>query len=168
MLSMDSVAEKIPEIFPDIYRELFDFRKMCKDLKRQQESVERFILLLKRAPAGRYYTESLKASVLSTLQGFIEPKVQPKSLKKHEGVKKTNISTTVSKLLEALNAIELDWRVPTLSTKKVKAGKYSAVDFQGVAWVSIRDIKKSGKISMSVESGLPALAEGGMANPTRK
>ena len=42
----------------------------------------------------------------------------------------------------------------------MKAGKYSAVDFEGVAWVAFNDIKESGKASLKIKSGLPASVRG--------
>jgi hypothetical protein len=63
-------------------------------------------------------------------------------------------------LTKALSALELDWRVPTLSSAEVNAGKYFAVDFQSVAWVAISNVRKPGKATLRLEPELPAAATG--------
>jgi hypothetical protein len=63
-------------------------------------------------------------------------------------------------LTKAISALELDWRVPRLSSEEVKTGKHSTVDFQGVAWVTMSDVGKPGKVGLQLEPGLPAVAPG--------
>jgi hypothetical protein len=65
-------------------------------------------------------------------------------------------------LLAALNALELDLGVPSLSTIQVEAGKYSAADFQGVAWAAFRNLERSGRACLTIRSDRPASALGFM------
>jgi hypothetical protein len=42
----------------------------------------------------------------------------------------------------------------------VKAGKYSAIDFEGVAWLAFKDLKKPGRASLEIKSGIPTALPG--------
>lgn len=65
-------------------------------------------------------------------------------------------------LAQVMNAMELDLSVPSIPTMKVRAGKYSAVDFRGVAWAAFRNLKGTGEVSLAIRDGLPASARGFM------
>jgi len=115
-----------------------------------QKGIERMIALYKTIPSGQRFNESMKNSVINELQDI-------------KGT--TQDARSVSgKLLEAMNAIELDWRVPSLSPKKVKKGMGTTVDFRGVAWVTFKNTRfaniVSETISLKVEGGVPALVRG--------
>ena len=64
------------------------------------------------------------------------------------------------KLVEAINALELDLIAPHQSSAELKAGKYVAADFNGVASVAMNYIEKSGTATLKIRHGLPASAKG--------
>lgn len=133
-----------PSYLPEIYQEVLGALDPSRQWRFPTRRVSRLTALFKKAPAGRHYSRALKAQVLEALtQSTISlaPEV-------------------VVKVLEATNALELDWRVPHLARQGVNWGDYSAVGFQGTAWVAMRDVRKSGKLELRVENGLPVAAVG--------
>jgi hypothetical protein len=66
----------------------------------------------------------------------------------------------LSKVVAAVNAIALDWKVPKIAVQKVEAGSFTSVDFGGVAWAAFRDVAKPGQASLELKSGMPARPEG--------
>jgi hypothetical protein len=99
-----------------------------------------------KIPTGHYYTEKQKKLTKESLNKLMSSqKVTPQLL--------GNLITTI-------NASELDLAVPSLTPIKVAAGKYSAVDFQGVAWAAFKNLKKPGVVSLKIEAGLPAYVRG--------
>jgi len=111
-----------------------------------QKAIQQIAVLLAKAPSGIHYTDALKASVLAELAKVKAARVLPPQ--------------TMATLTRALNALELDWRVPKLSPAEVKAGKHSTVDFHGVAWVAMSDVRTPGKALLRLEPELPATAMG--------
>jgi hypothetical protein len=101
---------------------------------------------LRKAPSGQHYTDALKASVLAQLEKAKDSKVANPQV--------------AAEVVKSISALELDWRVPKLSPAAVKPGTYSAVDFQGVAWVGMRNTAKPGNVTLRIEAGLPAPAAG--------
>lgn len=65
--------------------------------------------------------------------------------------------TLFEQLVESANVMALNLAVPKLSPAKVSAGKYSAVDFNGVAWLSLREVSKAGRASLKMIPGLPSI-----------
>jgi hypothetical protein len=63
-------------------------------------------------------------------------------------------------LTKAINALELDRIVTTLSPQNIKAGKFVAVNFGGVAWAAFNNLEKPGKITLNIKDGLPAAKQG--------
>ena len=99
-----------------------------------------------KAPVGRHYTDPLKQSVA-------------KALRLPKGATVLG-PEAAGRLVEAINALELDWRAPGPAESKVDRGAYSGSDFRGLAWVAMRDVTRSGEVALSLENGLPAGAGG--------
>ena len=136
-------AEKIPEFLSNIYEDIIPilngwiYRVDPKDSLHQIE--KHFV----EAPTGPFYTQNMKASTIHELKGSkgISPQLR-------------------GKLVEAINAIELDLIALHKSSANVKAGKYAAADFDGVAWVAMNNVEKTGTITLKIKHGLPASAKG--------
>jgi hypothetical protein len=141
--SEDAVREKIPEYLFDIYREVSPFLVSQSHRRIPNDSINRIKTLFMKAPLGTHYTEKLKAS-----------------LEEEFGRSKEDALRLYGMLAQAVNAMELDLSVPSIPAVKVKAGKYSAVDFRGVAWVAFRNLKKSGKATVKIKGGLPKFVSG--------
>jgi hypothetical protein len=62
-------------------------------------------------------------------------------------------------LAKSANEMALNLAVPKLSPVKVGTGQYSAVDFNGVAWLGFRGLSKAGRASLQMIPGLPAKTE---------
>jgi len=141
-----SVYRQTQKIQSEIFQEIRTLRNISETHEFSEPTINHLSTLFEKIPRGLHYTEALKMSNIKSLEEFKrDKKLIPKRL---------------DKLIEAINCIYLDLHVPTFSPKKVNAGKSSAVDFQDIAWLTFKDIKESGKLSLKVESGLPALAKG--------
>ena len=132
-----------PEYIENIYKELMLLFMPEDVIKKNRVSIKRLETLFAKAPTGFNYNKKIKASLMKKFRDSKE--IDPRLLEI---------------LIEALNALELDFGIPTIPTIKVKAGKYSAVDFGGVAWVAFRNQKKSGEASLNIASGMPAPLHG--------
>lgn len=95
---------------------------------------------------GRYYSEDLKNSFLKSMEKY--------------GDLRAELSDFPVKLIETLNRIELDRRIPPLSPKSVQAGPATSIDFEGVCRLDINGLEKPGKARLSITAGLPATVEG--------
>jgi hypothetical protein len=160
MMSRD-IGGKVPEIMPPLYRELFDLAETYKDPRRLAKPAGRLALRLKAAPTGRYFTESMKTGVLRALGSIEDLEGGPDSAQKSDGgeAQKSTIvgsKAVLSKVVAAVNAIALDWKVPKIAVQKVEAGSFTSVDFGGVAWAAFRDVAKPGQASLELKSGMPA------------
>ncbi|MDH3671176.1 MAG: hypothetical protein OES46_08405 [Gammaproteobacteria bacterium] len=141
--------DKMPSHLPHLYQERFNIFQNSGKTQFSRRNAERLITLFKSIPTGQRYTESLRDSVTNAIA---ESKDQRKDGR-----------SAADQLLQAMNAVELDWRVPSLSAQKVKTGKDLTVNFRGVASVTFREVKQPGEISLSVMGGLPAVVKNSRA-----
>jgi hypothetical protein len=111
-----------------------------------QETATRLAEGLRKAPTGRRFTEQIRAAVLDSLERYSRARRASPRL--------------MAMLVEAVNAIELDLRVPPFAPQEVKEGETAEVDFGGVAQLAFREIETPGKVSLALDAGLPAVAEG--------
>jgi hypothetical protein len=137
---------KTPPYLVAIYAEAMKSFGPTGEAPFTQKDTQQIAALLRKAPSGLHYTDTVKASALTELT----------KLKAGRGLPQQ----AAAGLTKAISALELDWRVPRLSSAEVKAGKHSTVDFQGVAWVAMSDVEKLGKVALRLEPGLPAVASG--------
>lgn len=130
----------IPEHLPDIYKDVLTFLTADPPGQVPQPVLARLVNVLDRAPRGRYYDDAVHDSVLAILREF-------GNTRKH--------SRAVSgALVAAVNALELDVRVPSLKKQPVIRGDVE-LDFQNVARMTLQNVKEPGEASLSVLSGLP-------------
>jgi hypothetical protein len=142
-LSKYAQAEKIPEFLLNIYEDIVPILNgwiYRDDIKNSLYQIEKHFL---EAPTGEFYTQNMKASTVKKMKGLkgISPQLR-------------------GKLVEAINALELDLIAPHQSSAELKAGKYVAADFNGVASVAMNYIEKSGTATLKIRHGLPASAKG--------
>ncbi|HSS66426.1 MAG TPA: hypothetical protein VLS27_18495, partial [Gammaproteobacteria bacterium] len=159
-LSRD-IDGRVPEILPPLYRELFDLAETRRDPGRFGTSAGGLASRLKAAPTGRYFTESIKNDVLDALDGLKAAGGRAEAAEKAVGDEARRRSipgspAVLSKVVGAINAITLDWKVPQVAVQKIEAGRFASVDFGGVAWAAFRDVAKPGRVSLEVKSGMPA------------
>ncbi len=69
-------------------------------------------------------------------------------------------------LVQSLNAIELDWRLPSLETQRVKAGKTIGIDMKGALWAGLTDVRESGELTLSIIDGYEAFPVDSQYSPT--
>ena len=144
--SVDWRSGKMPSYLSRIYAELLFFISNSEHLEFPERSAKHIAELLQEAPAGLRFTQSMQHNVtksISEFKGSAEETVEVSGM-----------------LLEALNAIDLDWRVPAMPRKIIRSGKDGTAGFRGVAWISFKDVERAGECSLRVEGGLPALAKG--------
>ena len=133
----------MPDFLLDIYGEItliLSGMGYRADPKNTLHQLERHF---DKATIGPFYTETLKASILETLKR--SKKIKPQLL---------------GRLVEGINAMELDLIAPVKSTADVNAGRYTSIDFDGVAWMVLSDVEKAGTASFKFKPGLPASAKG--------
>jgi len=142
-LSKYMQAEKIPEFLSNIYSEIIPLLAGRNDRADPNDTRRQLERQFGGVTAGSFYTETLKATLLREIKS--STKIGPRLL---------------GRLVEAINAIELDLIAPLQSTARVKAGKYQAVDFDGLAGAVFSNVEKSGMASLKIRPGLPASAQG--------
>ena len=96
--------------------------------------------LFAEVPTGTYFNKEMKEFILQKTEG--SKKLTPR---------------LVETLARGLNAMELDLSVPELQPATVKSGRYSAVDFQGVAWLVFKNLAKGGKATLKIENDIDLL-----------
>lgn len=136
-------TEKIPDFLLNIYEDIIPILNggiFQADTEDALHSIEK---RFGKVPTGPFYTDRMKTSILRELKRS-----------------KATSPQLSGKLVEAINAIELDLIAPHKSNAKVKAGKYAAADFDGVAWVAMNNVEKSGMATLKIKHGLPASAKG--------
>ncbi len=107
------------------------------------------IALFKSIPTGQRYSETLQATVieeLATIKGLGSAQKIPGSVS--------------GALINAINAIDLDWRVPFPKPVIEKSGKSTTVKFDGIAWVTSIGIDGAVETSLNLDNGVPALVKG--------
>ena len=136
-------TENIPDYLINIYSEIslgwfgMNFRVDPK------ETLSRLEALFAIAAAGNFYTQALKASITSRLKSTDRMDKQ-----------------LLGSMVEGVNAMELDLMAPVNSKAAVSAGKHSAVDFNGIAWMIFNNVEESGSVFLKLKHGLPAFAKG--------
>ena len=103
-------------------------------------SISQLRNLFAEVPTGTYFDKKMKEFILQETEG--SKKLTPR---------------LVETLAQGLNAMELDLSVPELQPATVKAGRSSAVDFQGVAWLVFKDLAKGGKATLTIEKDIDSL-----------
>ena len=144
--SADREIDKVPSYLSEIYESVFPLISKLEHFKSLKRSADYIIKLFKDTPFSLRFNSSKQKSVIKALKNF-------------KGSKKDILSLS-GKLLEATNAIDLDWRVPPLPKKQLKIGKNITVDFQGVAWITFKKVKEAGVCSLSIKGHYPALVKG--------
>lgn len=109
-------------------------------------NVQRLTALLKGAPSGVHYTDTIKATVLKGLSEAKGDQPLPPQV--------------AAVLAAAITALELDWRVPLLSAKDIKQGSRFVTEFGGVASVLLTSVTKPGRLTFKVTPGVPAAPVG--------
>lgn len=142
--SADWRPEKTPDNLLDIYESMYHFSNLT-DFKFLKILIKPLIKLFKNAEVGARFTESMKKSVLEALEGF-------------KG-SKGDLPKLGGKLVETVNAMDLDWRVPPILKKQAKSGSNVTVDFRGVSWITIKDVKRPCEFLLEVKGSLPALTK---------
>ncbi len=101
---------------------------------------------IRGAKTGNFFTEEMKSAVLASLENAFRSR---KTFRAARG-----------KLLETLNAMELDWRSPATPPLKVAPGDRSVVDLYGVARLQLRGVEQGGEVALRIRPGVPAVPEG--------
>ncbi|UCF06575.1 MAG: hypothetical protein JSV33_05985 [bacterium] len=143
--SADWCPEKLPSYLSKMFRIGFDIISQSERTEFAEKSILRIIELLEEIPAGLRFTKPMRQSTLKSLKEFKDSK--------------GGITFPAGKLLESINAIDLDWRIPPLP-KKVKSGKKITIGFEGVSCITFRNIDEAGRCVLRVEGRIPALAKG--------
>jgi hypothetical protein len=146
--SADWRPNEIPPLLKETYLLGFDFAQQPGRYEFPKATMDAFKDKAARMPAGVRFSKDVKSSLLSSKRKLVE---QPK---------KADAEATLSKYIEAVNAMDLDFRVPPLNPKKLKKGKKSNVDFRGVAWATIENVEKQNECSLAVDGGLPKMPDG--------
>jgi hypothetical protein len=144
--SAEGYGATMPPYLLEGYRSGFTFLDRFGQLEFPEHSAQALAKCFEKAPVGPRFTPGLQKAAVEKLQ----------TLKSGSG----QFSSVAGPLLEALNAMDLDWRVPPLSSREIKTGKNDAINFQGVVWMTLDNVTKAGVCSLTVEGALPALAKG--------
>jgi hypothetical protein len=98
-------------------------------------TLKRLSELFEEVPVGQRFTKELRKETLGSLENG-------------------------SSLIHALNAMELDRRVPQIPSKFVKAGRRMVVDLSGIARLTFYGVEKSGMVSLVVDNGSESVPRG--------
>lgn len=144
--SADWQPAHVPHYLTDIYRSGFGYLTNYDKYSQKELVTKHLTKLIETAPTGRHFTDALKKNVQEELK-----KLQ---------TARSKSEASFDNLVQAVNAIDLDWRVPAIPLKKIEAGKNKLVDFRGVAWIQLKNNKSPGNCTLSVKGNMPSLAEG--------
>jgi hypothetical protein len=97
--------------------------------------------LLRDVPAGPRFTEEVRAETLRELPNLRRGPIP-------------------LFMLAALNALALDDWVPQLERRKVQAGSTRRIEFPQIAKLTFDRVKRSGEVSLTIDSGWPAIPPG--------
>ena len=129
-----------PPYHSEIYQEFGRVLLSIAGEEVSDASISQLRNLFAEVPTGTYFNKEMKEFILQETEG--SKKLTPR---------------LVETLAQGLNAMELDLSVPELQLATVKAGRSSAVDFQGVAWLVFKDLAKGGKATLTIEKDIDSL-----------
>jgi len=146
--SKDWYMERMPPYLTEVYEST---RRLLLGQLGHPKSARRSVKhiaaeVFEEVPVGPRFNQDTRESILASLKEFEDSG--------------SGFPSVLSKLVGAVNAIDLDWRVPMIPRKKIRSGKNVTVDFRGVAWITFKDVQSPGECSLKVEGGVPALVEG--------
>jgi len=139
--------ESVPVGLPALYRAASPLLDPRTPAVGARESAQRAADILQKIPGGRSFTKQLQASAVKLLRESADS--GKPTVEMRQG------------LIEAMSAIEADWRArSSAQARPVRAGKRSGAAFGALASATLKDVAKPGQLSLAVENGLPAWAEG--------
>ena len=134
-----------PSYLTNIYRNLRILLDpdRAKPIEFKRRSLSRLHTLFNRASVGRLFSKEMKMGVLKQLE---QPIKTPKD---------------IVPILQATNALDLDWRSPVVVPRDIKDRKTPfAVNLAGVAWISFQAVNRPGLLSLKIDSGVPSAIKG--------
>jgi hypothetical protein len=133
--------QKPPRGLFETYRRGYEFITRSRSPQFPPHRTKEVSALLSAFPIGARFTRDMRDSTLKVLGQFAETG--------------ENDLYASALLAEAINAVDLDWRLPVLSPRRVAAGRNANADFRGVASVEFDNVTKAGTASLNVLSGRP-------------
>ena len=132
--SRDYHAESDMNFRSDLYWELHNLVRTGGNEKIVQKRLNLMADILETVPAASYFVQSMKISILKNLRNsrVLDFKI-------------------IRELMESINAIELDLRIPPIKTEEIKAGAYASTDLNGIVWLASRDLKKTGYVTLDIK-----------------
>ena len=144
--SADWQPDKVPSYLPEMYRSGIGYMRNFDRYDQKELVTKHLTKLIESAPTGRQFTDGLKKNVKEELKQLQTAKRKRKA--------------SFDNLVQTVNAIDLDWRLPAMPSRKIETGKDKLVDFRGVAWLQIKNNKRAGTCALSVKGNMPSLAKG--------
>lgn len=117
-----------------LYNELSTLFRRDPNVDNFKNNLNRIGKIFESIPVGSRFDKKMKSSTIKKLNDSNKPNLELARM-----------------LVESLNAIELDKTVPVKSTIEIKAGDYSSGDLNGIAWLAIKDLKKTGKVILEIK-----------------
>jgi hypothetical protein len=112
--------------------------------KERKAILDRLAGAFQAVSPGPHYTAELQRAVIALLRS-----------------ESGRFEDTRARVIEAVNAVELDVRLPkALTAIDVQAGESITVDFGDVARATLDNVEKPGRVSMTVKGGMPAVGKG--------
>jgi hypothetical protein len=130
----------------DLYRAAWPLLRDLGKIKDPQAVAKALSAAVRKAPLGAHFTKTLQSLLLRDLEALDHGK--------------TPINVIQGKVLEVLNAVELDARTGVLPTGQVAAGKTASVYFPRLFSIKFKNIAKAGTLSVTTRNDLPAWADG--------
>jgi Tol biopolymer transport system component len=145
---------------PDVREGLFQVAGGPRDTRAFSESLKDFRKAVARIPLGPYFDKRMQQELIS----FIDRTIKPRG----KSVPRTFLLSPV--LIHALNAIELDRRLPTLRNRaagyKIRKGGYVGADLGGLVWAGLRKVEKPGLLSVQIKGKYDAFPAESGYSPT--
>jgi len=136
----------IPDYLAGLYGGIIDLFENLGSGPLPQPVIDKAKTLFDQIPLGRTFDSSLQGRV----QAVLDVADNPGQLSRDR----------IGLLIAAVNAAELDVRLPDLSPVSLDAGTWVEADFSGVASLAVSENPAPGELSMTVRSGIPAPLEG--------
>jgi hypothetical protein len=126
-------------VLESLNESIWKISKSDSDPKLLSVEINNFQKIISKIPMGTHYNKEMKGKLTGWVNAY-----DTKNGSFNAG---EYFSSGI--LVKALNAIELDSRLPALKPQSVKTG-VNAVNIGGLVWVNLRKVEKPGDISLNI------------------
>lgn len=154
--SIHNSEKTLPPYMNILGKAIWKISNASRDAKKINNSLNELNDILKNIPDGKHFDNNMRERLADLI-----------NLSKKDLANKSSADFLYSPVfIKSLNAIDLDWRLPEQKSHNIKKGSFIGVDLEGIIYVGLRDVVKSGEMTLKVISGYEAFPADTMISPT--